>query len=69
MTTQKARAVASQDQAWAGARRRQPDIERISNGGFDGSECDRMPAAYFASLVMGRLHMLAAEANDTEDGQ
>ena len=54
-------AVAARDQLWAGLRVLSPDIERLAEGAFDGTERQRQVVQLLARIVSAELAFRAGQ--------
>jgi hypothetical protein len=58
------RASAARDQLWSSLRALLPEIERLANGSFDGSERERQLMQVLARIVVEELRFRSEETTD-----
>ena len=54
--------ISQRDQLWASLRALQPDIERLAEGEFDGSDRERQIQQILAKVIQAELQFRAMEA-------
>ena len=58
-------ALAARDQLWASLRRLKPEIDRLAQAQFDGSENDRQIVRLLARIVSAELGFRAEDAEQS----
>jgi hypothetical protein len=64
MDADRLQASAERDQLWASLRALLPEIERIAEGHFEGTERERQVAALLARITVAELQFRAGESPD-----
>lgn len=63
MDPEQVQATAARDQLWASLRQLKPQIDRLAQGEFDGSERERQIAQLLARIVSAELRFRADDAD------